>query len=318
MGKSIYVSICCLDEDQELESTILSCLLKAESPNDINIGIAFIGNYDFYRIISDKFINSKNIKTTFYEFEGNIGVAKGRKLAATMYSNEDYFLQIDAHMMFANKWDSFLVDKINKAKKEFNKEKIILTAYAGSYSYVDIGDKHYSTKINKNSFCYTYWIKKEFWIKNRTIPKWTHSWNSDDRFLPMSKISAHMIFSNGELAKDLHLPEHLMFWEEEIIQAIELIDDDYTLVFPGVECAIFHLYHDEIKTDKGYRTSNVPIFDQYGPGFNNSLDIMESNFLEYLQNNIKKVKKYEDYIGFNLLTGSDKDGNIPKYFINLK
>jgi hypothetical protein len=319
MDKKIYVSIPCLHIDEELENTITSCFLNAENPELINIGIAFIGNYEFYEKFNSKFSHSKNIKTKFYELDGNLGVAKGRILAASMYEEEDYYLQVDSHMLFDKYWDYFLIEKMKKAKKEFKKDKIILTAYAGAYKYVDIGNKNYSVQIIKNQFGYTYWIKNEFFVEERSIPKWSHDWaNADDNFLPMAKISAHMMFADGDLAKNLHIPENLIFWEEEIIQSIELINDGYTLVFPGIECFIYHLYHDQITNVKGYRTSNAPLYDEAGLGWQNIVKKIELNFLEYLKNNPEKVKKYEHYIGFDLLKGTTENRNIPKYFINLK
>lgn len=311
---TIYVAIPCLDIDNELESTILSCLLQSDNPNDITIGISFIGNYEFYKAFDDKFKNSDNIKTSFHEIEGNNGVGKARIFAASKYDNEDYFLQIDSHMNFARSWDTHLIKKITEAKEKFNNNKVILTAYAGSYKYEHIGNDNYSIRILQNRFGYNEWESQQFRIKEKFIPLWTYTMDDSLKdFMLMPKISAHMMFTYGDFAKNLHISEDVIFWEEEILQSIELINDGYLLIYPGVECYIYHLNSDQIWNHKGYRKGNIERHEDLGLSWDDSCINIENNFLNYLKNNPDKVDKYEKYIGFNLIDGYVDTPQIPSY-----
>ena len=122
MGKTIFVSIPCFMDDSELFNTILSCFSNAKNPKNIKMGIAFIGDPIFYNNIKEKFEKFNNIKMQYYDFKNNYGVAKSRILARSMYAQEDYFLQIDAHALFEYGWDEYLINKFEKAKKEIKRE----------------------------------------------------------------------------------------------------------------------------------------------------------------------------------------------------
>ena len=313
MGNSIYVAIPCIGIDNELESTVLSCFLQSDNPDKITIGISFIGNYEFYKTFDDKFKNLDNIKTSFYEIEGNLGVGKARIFAASKYNNEDYFLQTDSHMVFARSWDTKLIKKITEAKEKFNNNRVILTAYAGTYRYEHIGNNNYSTIILQDRFGYNEWQQQEFML-DEVIPSWTYTMEDClEDFMLMPKVSAHMIFTNGEFAKNLHISEDIIFWEEEIIQSIELINDGYLLVYPGLECYIYHLNMDQIWNHKGYRKGNIELHEEFGLTWEDSCIKIENNFLNYLKYNPDKVDKYEKYIGFTLIDGYIDTPQIPSY-----
>jgi hypothetical protein len=314
MSNSIYVAIPCLDIDNELEQTVLSCLLQSDNPDKITIGISFIGNYEFYKEFDNKFKNSNNIKTSFHEIKGNHGVGKGRILAASKYDNEDYFLQIDSHMNFAKSWDTVMIKKITQAKEKFNSNKVILTAYPGSYMYKHIINENYSVEVIDNYFGYNEWVKNKFVIEDGVIPLWTYElYNSIEDFSLMPKICAAMTFADGDFAKNLHISENTLFWEEEILQSIELINDGYLLVYPGNDCYIYHLHHNLIWNHKGYRKSNLQLHEDFGLSWEETCIKTKNNFLNYLKSNPDKVKKYEEYIGFNLIDGYVDTLQTPRY-----
>lgn len=314
MGNRIYVAIPCIGVDNELEQTILSCFLQSDNPGDITIGLAFIGDYNFYKTFNDKFKNSDNIKTSFHELEGNHGVGKARILAASKYDNEDYFLQIDSHMHFAKSWDTQLIKKIGQAKAKFKIDKVILTAYAGSYKYEHVGNDNYSIKILQDRFGYNEWISQEFRIEQGSIPLWTYTMDESlEDFILMPKVSAHMMFADGSLAKNLHISENIIFWEEEILQAIELISDGYLLVYPGINCYLYHLNRDQIWNHKGYRKDNIELHEDLGLSWEDSSTKIKNNFLSYIKDNPEKVDKYQKYIGFNLLDGYVDTPQIPSF-----
>jgi hypothetical protein len=311
---SIYVAIPCIDIDNELEQTILSCLLRSDNPDKITIGISFIGNYEFYKTHYDKFKNSNNIKMSFHEFEGNHGVGKARILAASKYENEDYFLQIDSHMTFAQSWDTKLIKKITEAKSRFDSKKVILTAYTGSYMYEHIGNENYSIKILQDRFGYNEWESQRFILDEKTIPVWTYTMDDSlEDFMLMPKVCAAMIFTDGEFSKNLNILKDSVFWEEEILQSIELINNDYLLVYPGLDCYIYHLNKDQIWNHKGYRKSNMELYEDFGLSWGDSCIKIKNNFLNYLKDNPEKVDKYEKYIGFKLTDGYIDTPQVPRY-----
>ena len=104
---SIYVSIACLYIDHELIKTIRSAKDNAADPDNVHIGIAFIGNTQFYDFIVERinFYGYKNISHQYYPLEGNLGVGHGRSLAQSMYAGQDYFLQVICSVcLFSGSW----------------------------------------------------------------------------------------------------------------------------------------------------------------------------------------------------------------------
>ncbi len=303
---SIYVSVCCLGEDKELIKTVRDCKEMAKDSNSIYFGIVVIGNLEFYEKAKKELSGIKNISFLYKEAENNLGVGKGRNLAASMYNNEEYFLQIDPHSRFNKHWDITLIDTFNKAVETVNNKKTVLTGYLGTYLYNKNDGQFY---VDEN-LGYTRWVPNEFVVKD-VIPKWSyaplHSISNElniflqnNKFAPASKISAHFIFGNSYFGKNIHLPENLLFWEEEIIQTIELIDDGFSILHFGSISPMYHLYTLHISEQENGRDD----LHNYLPNDEENYQLMKNNFLSYLKNNDLKVKKFEKYANIDILIGA--------------
>ena len=332
---SIYIALCCLGVDTELIKTIKSAKDNAENPDDIHIGIAFIGNKDFYQKTMEQCSEYSNITTKFYELKNNLGVGKGRSFATSMYNNQDYFLQVDAHTFFLQNWDKYLIERFKLACQETGNEKTVISGFPGRYGYVDdegnnvfwVDSRSSYPVYLKDIYCLTpenfggikYNIFKSY---RKLIPKWNPVNNevilnnaySENNFIPLIKISAAFMFGNKNLANYTGLEPGSEFWEEEILQSINLIAEGFTLVFSGPEIPINHFYSEDKRGNEGTRefyTDYVLYSDLY--------DQIAVNIINYVKNNKKKVKKYNKYLGFNILQcPKNSDIIIPKKYINSK
>lgn len=328
MGETIYVSVCCLGIDTELETTIESCFAEADTPEYVYMGVAMIGNKDFYEKINKKYKDNKNITIKFFELsESTKGVGNGRHLARSLYDDQDYFFQIDSHTYFTTFWDKNLIDSFKKSQILVNNKKVILSGYLDSYTKVNNNGKievHYGLEL-----LYTKWIPNEFIVLNRTIPCWEskipkkvskklYRKIKKTGFAPASKITAMFIFGDKEFANNLCLDKNFLFWEEEIIQSIELIANGFTLVFPGKISPGNHYYFRQQTKDFGYRDTIALLFNDEERLNSFSLK-MEENFLNYIkdENNKEKIKIYEKYAGINLLTGAKNNKVYSKKYANV-
>jgi hypothetical protein len=327
MGETIYVSVCCLGMDTELETTIDSCFESAHKPEYIHMGIAIIGNKNFYEKINKKYGDNKNLTIKFFELnENTIGVGNGRHLAKSLYNNEDYFFQIDSHTCFDTFWDKDLIYNFKKSQELVNNKKVILSGYLPNYTKENKNGKveiSYATEL-----WYTKWIPNKFRILNKTIPSWEsvipkkvskklYKKIKKTGFAPASKITAMFIFGDKQFANNLCLDKSLLFWEEEIIQSIEFIANGFTLVFPGTICPGNHFYFEQKTEDFGHRETIASLFN--GEELDKFFLKMEENFLNYLkdENNKEKIKVYEKYAGINLLTGAKNDRVYSKKYANI-
>lgn len=318
VGKSIYVAIPCLGYDTELESTINSCLEYSSKENDIKIGVALIGNKELYSLISKKY---KNIKVSYMDVKDCFGIGNSRIFAASMYDNEDYFLQIDSHTLFSNDWDKTLIDTFTKAKEYVENDLTVISAPLGQYWYKD-NDYVYE----KDILGYFKWIPGEFWVDS--IPKFTdiNPYFISDKlfdtiknngFAPALKISAHFIFGDSNFANNLSIDKNIIFWEEEILQSLELINNGFTIVYPGIETPMFHFPF--IKSDQNhYREEFDVCFKDLNITLDSHQSLMTKNYLDFMNNpnNIEKIKKYQEYAEIDLINGPSTFVSYPKKFAN--
>ena len=314
---SIYISICCLGVDTELIKTIKSAKDNATNPDDIHIGIAFIGNKKFSEEILKEAAPYTNITSQFYSLKENLGVGRARSLATSMYAGQDYFLQVDAHTFFLQNWDTFLVERFTLACKETKNEKTVLSGFPGRYGYVDdegrdvfwVDDRagypvylkgfHYLTPDNGADLRVN--IFKSY---KGLIPHWNpvndenilKTMYSENNFIPLIKISAAFMFGNKHLGLYTGLDPTSEFWEEEIIQSINLVSEGFSLVFSGPYCPATHMYSEDRRDSRGSREYYTDYLDSRV-----LTDKIASHFLEFIKNNKSKIRKYSRYIGFDIL-----------------
>lgn len=315
---SVYVSITCYKYDRELIRTIESCFAGAEG--DVIVGLEYCGTEEFKAIILSNFGGQSNFRFMYTPLEQNVGIGQGRINAASMYSGEDYFLQIDSHTKFSKNWDTILIDKFEKAKLLLKNERIVLTGNLSAYTYIDFEKNLYKTD---NKLMYTHWLANDFLLPDMCIPAW-NPYEIDETpkpiidsiketgFAPASKIVAMFMFSDHYLPENLSIPSNIIFWEEEIVQSIELIANKFTLVFPGFDIPIAHFYGDKNK-------DNVSDTRTKSHLHRNAAIKMDKNFRSYIDNglNSEKIKAFEKYNGISIKYGTKLKNAIPKSYINI-
>lgn len=321
---SIYVSIACLYIDHELIKTIRSAKDNAADPDNVHIGIAFIGNTQFYDFIVERinFYGYKNISHQYYPLEGNLGVGHGRSLAQSMYAGQDYFLQVDAHTFFNYNWDSFVKERFDTISRAVNNQKTIVSGYPGHYGYFD--EDGNETFWAKDNFNYPHYLQGVFKINGKDVPAWGDyqpeyisadlgSMVDKQGFAPITKISAAFVLGNKYFAEDNCLEPGSLFWEEEVCQSVNLIDRGFTMAYAGKTMPVHHFYTDENINGKGNRSSLSQFTD---PDVWVRMSQSYNNFLDN-PNNAKKIAAYESYADMSLRYGPSRHESYSRYFANV-
>jgi hypothetical protein len=328
--KTIYIALTSLD-DSELIPTVLGAFEKASNPDNIFVGLHLWSSPS----LRDEFLKklskySSNIRFNFTEmsedtFEEMAGVGKGRRRALDLYNNEDYLLQIDSHSLFSLGWDKTLIDTLEEAKKFVKNKKTIITAYAGFYKFSATGKRVWCHPGDgpgefPGNFQYPYYVSDKRYYD--AIPAWTvlleeEVKNFPGKFMPAIKFNANFSFGDSEWAKDTGLYESAEFFEEEVVQTLNLMKLGYTLVFPKNEKPVIgHLYTDFISGNYGKRNS----LGDY-PGFSYEISDAEGikNYKKYILDpeNSQIVKEYSRYARIHISFGPlDPKPHVPKYFLN--
>jgi hypothetical protein len=330
--KSIYVALTSLD-DSELIPTVLGAFENASSPENIFVGVHLWSETS----LKDKFIEKlspyvKNIRFKFTEmskdgFKEMVGVGRGRRRALDLYNNEDYLLQIDSHSLFEKDWDKTLVNLLQEAKEFVGNEKTIITAYSGFYKFSALGKRIWCQPDNNSgkfdgNFQYPYYVSNKRYYN--AIPAWTVLLEEEvnkfpGKFMPAIKFNANFAFGDSEWAKNTGLYEDAEFFEEEVLQTLNLIKLGYTIVFPKIKNPVIgHLYTDFISGNYGKRKS-MGDYEEFDYDYADAKGV--KNYQEYLidPENAFVVKEYSRYARVHMKFGPlDATPHVPKYFINSK
>ncbi len=110
MNKKIFVSIACF-MDIDIINTIEDCLQKAEYPERIVLGICL--QYDPKDDFLKSYDNNPQCKIHRINWKNAKGPAFARGILYDMFTNEDYFFQIDCHTRFFQNWDTNIINHYN-------------------------------------------------------------------------------------------------------------------------------------------------------------------------------------------------------------
>lgn len=328
--ETIYLPLASLD-DYELVHTVKRAFDLAKHPERIRVGLSLFSSTK----IKDLFLEgtkeySDRISFEYTElkesnFHDMIGVGKARERALKFYNNEDYMLQIDPHSLFTKGWDDLMIKTLKKAKKATGNDRVILTGYAGHYSYDAFGKPIFlDPKRNvfgiEGKLGYPVFETSERYYG--LIPSWTIFNQTKDKplsgeFVPALKFNANFSFGDSEFAKNPGLHKECLFFEEEITQTINLIKLGYTLVFPNWDKPVLgHLYTDFISRRFGWRNSahDYQYFDV--DSWHNQAKLIYKSFLDDPENK-DAIEKFKKYARVHMLYGPlDNSYYVPNHFIN--
>lgn len=319
----VFVTFPSLD-DTELVPTILDAMAKAKHPERVFMGIALVySRRRLFREFKEAIKPYKDRvrfsaeKLTYRNLIENTGVGRGRKKAADLYSDEEYVLQIDSHTLFAQDWDEKLIALHKDASNKLNHNKVLLTGYAGHYHYEAEGKRVPGELEGRLRYAFMVYHHRF----SNAIPNWTDfplPEDYDRDFVPAIKFNANFAFGNAEFGKYSGVFEDAVFFEEELLQTINLVDKGFTLVFPNYpEMLICHLYGGHTNDYGGYRSGVL----DYLPGFlkDATSAAVNMNFYRFIVDpkNLKAIELWQDYAKCSLRFGTYKEYLIPEWFINV-
>ncbi|CAB4174815.1 Glyco_tranf_GTA_type domain containing protein [uncultured Caudovirales phage] len=324
---SIYVSVALGGWDTELATTVCSAFQNRSGNHDIRMGIAFVGTEEGYeQALADvpeiNYLN--NVTMKLFPIRNYFGIGRGRNAAMSMYSAEDYVLQVDAHTYFANDWDSKLVDAFNRSINVIGHDRVIMTGVPTEYVHPEMGQSEMTIPITKVG--YPFWANKSWDVKENVadigrfvvpnlVPKWGHmdpenksyslsKYIKNHSFAPAIKVSGAFMFGNYNLPRHSPLPEDILFWEEEIIQSINFINNGFSLVYPWIESPFYHMMGEWAIPGYGERASPVEICELAGTTLEWWNDKMSQNMESFYLAHAEEVRAYEEYAGIELRTAT--------------
>jgi hypothetical protein len=220
--------------DPELIKTIKSAIENAKKPKNLIFAIARQFNPDDKFDDLSEYDNDKRFRILNIPYLESKGACWARHLVQQLYEGEEYTLQIDSHMRFAQNWDDEMIKMIKQLQKKGHK-KPLLTGYVSSFD----PDNEPQGRVQEPwRMAFDRFIPEgAVFFLPETIPGWqTLKEPVTARFY-----SAHYCFTLGQFSKEVQHDPDYYFHGEEISIAARAYTWGYDLFHPH-KTLIWHEY----------------------------------------------------------------------------
>jgi hypothetical protein len=296
---SIYVQIATI-EDDSITSTVMSAYETAKNPGDLYIGIAATVGQHFYDEKISPLRVLPNVSVKKFDPITDRGLGKGRVNSRFAYTDQDYILQIDAHTLFQNNWDRFIPVVLERAIRETGNKKTLITGYLGSY-----GENNGTPSVIDNWSGYSAWSERNVTdrvpLKNVSVARIKDIpdevvFDRSGIFYPSNRVAGNFIFGNKSWAEYHGWSGEETFWEEEVLPAISLLDQGFSLVFPNMPLPLTHRYREE--------DPKRQVMDDMFQNINEINNLAISYIGRFVNENWDACEKYREYSGYSLATNT--------------
>jgi hypothetical protein len=221
--KTIFIGVGAYNEPY-IKLMIDNCLENAEFPDRVRFGLWLHNNDDAELDLS----SYKNVKSAKLNYESLLGVPPARLNALGLYDDEDYYFQVDGHMLFEKHWDTKIIEKFEAIRTVFDKP--IITTYTPWWSMTDGSINFYSN--DKNVLCAPMVLDVEASVKEGYPKPKTEfePWEDGEIYKEHHCVSAHFLFTLPSFIEDV-LPDPLIMYSgEEITTAVRAWTRGYRMV----------------------------------------------------------------------------------------
>ena len=314
-NKTIFIAIACY-RDEELVSTIKSALLNAKNPDRIHIGVGLIykaGDAPYWEELK-KYPNVKlDVKEGTF---ANTGLGNQRADANALFDDEDYYLQIDAHMRFDMYWDDLLIHHLESIK-DLGEEKPLITGYPRAYApdtFPDVrGAYPYYNPLSKETYfrqrrghnnvpCFRVGKYPAYFFKTMGFPRHGDRIFTQFETLALATtVSPAQLFAEGKYVKEVPANRVIRFLEEEQYYAILSYMQGYTAYAPRVT-GIMHYYTEAMgqvllgADDRPHPINDYP--DTYNEDSYREENVGGVNVFQELQKRVDTPRSFADYETF--------------------
>jgi len=298
MEQTIFVAIAAYNEP-DLEQTIESCLSNSANPERIRFGV-----WAHYNKEQMPNLDRENVKFISCAEPGMLGVCAGRLNAISLYEDEDFYLQIDAHMLFQKDWDKKVIASYKRILKDFDKP--LITTYVpwwsrsedGSINFYDSNSDvafSFPMRYNLTDATEDYPRQETFWV----------DWNLRE-YYEHCGFSAHFAFASASFIHDVMPDPRFAFGGEEPTTALRAWSNGYRM-FAIKDPIVWHRnkFHGVVSQ---YDRINYPgpkgfkeyFYQKNIDGINRSIDIMTGKILGYWGAGSQEIlKEYQEFAKTN-------------------
>lgn len=317
--KTIFIAIPSYRDEMAID-TIESAILNAKNPDRLRFGVSVI-----YKKEDDKWWETlskyKNVKVNAkLSTLKTVGLGRQRQDANSFYNEEDYFLQLDAHMKFDMHWDDLLIHHI-EGLKALGAKKPLITGYPRGYA---------PDGFASVTGYYPYYnpMSKEVYFRQRrghnSVPvmrigpypaqffKAAGFPRHGDRLFTLfetmalgNSVSPAQIFADGQYIKDVPANTEIRFLEEEQYYSILSWMKGYDFYVPRVT-GIMHYYSEadgQVLTRRHHPAEEFPNeMATVAYELDNSIGDRIFDPIKELKGTERSFEEYEEFAGLDYKT----------------
>lgn len=296
MNATIFVSVASY-RDADCNKTLDSLFSNAANPERIHIGICEqnkSGEANEKCLATNTTKYACNIKTINVDYTDAKGPTWARYLCSTLYNGEDYFMQIDSHVLLVKDWDTKCISAMTAIKEKTGSVHPLLSHYTRTLE--DHSKPNDSNEVPR--MCQSF-------FNNRGMLSFLGSQAmkaEPGKFEKNPYIAAGFIFTDGSFVYDVPFDPYLdfIFVGEEILLSARAFTNGYdTYSLP--EDIAFHYYTREnspkIWTDKSYSDEQahdkIKVIMKLKPGD-------PSKYGRYGMGTKRTIEEFYDFAGIDI------------------
>ena len=235
---TIFVSLASY-RDNLCSRTLDSLYSTAKYPENVFVGICQQNDPSDPDCIIEKYKDHPNVRIMRIPHTEAKGPTFARAICSTLYRDEEYFFQIDSHLLFVKNWDVLAINMIQRIKNEGLSQKPILSHYTR-----DIADyERYNQEDDNDRFNIPIMCKSFFNERGMISFLGAESQNSKNKFYKTGYIEGGFLFCESKFLQEVPYDFKLekIFVGEEILLSIRAYTSGYDIFTPS-ENLVFHYY----------------------------------------------------------------------------
>lgn len=281
----IFVSIVSY-RDPLLKETVKSLLETHSQQHQISIGIfeQTAKESSLFEIVpeykSDERIKYKRIDPEYSE-----GVGWARYINSLQLTDEDFYYQIDSHMLFDQDWDIHLIEDWNLARNKHDSDKIIIGANCKNFNILEDGTLQ--KELHPDITCkikYFHYDRKNYLVcaHGDYIIKTEH-------VEPAIHACAGNFFTHSSWVKDVGPDPRIFFEGEEQINVLRSFSAGYHTYHPRSIHAYHYMKTHEYPTKQWFEPIDPT---KLGLRMYRSFQYLKEFMLNYSKEDLQKYYEY--------------------------
>ena len=163
------------------------------------------------------------------------GVGWARKINSLNISDEDFFYQIDSHMLFDPNWDRYLVEDYKRGVKKSGSKKVIIDGGTKTYTLDEAGVPSKHVQADGITTHAKYFI----WSRNALLGVHGHHVTPTKDVMPTCHLFAGNLFTHADWLNNVGI-NHLSYFDgEEQLLTMTSFEAGYYMYAP-TEIKVYH------------------------------------------------------------------------------